>query len=75
MKEESRLPDKEQLISLAEAAKIYGFSHNYLRNIARKGRLKARKIAGAWLTTPGDVEDFIRSRKERGVYRDDIQLD
>jgi hypothetical protein len=73
--EDSRPPEKKQLISLAEAAELYGFSHNYLRNIARRGRLKARKIAGAWLTTPEDIEEFIRSRKERGVYRDDIQLD
>ena len=64
-----------RLISLSEAAALYGFSHNYLRNLARKGRLKAQKIAGAWLTTPKDVEEFIQSRKERGVFRDDIQLD
>lgn len=71
----STLEGKNRLISLAEAAELYGFSHNYLRNIARKGRLRAQKIAGAWLTTPKDVENFIRSRQERGVYRDDIQLD
>ena len=66
--------DKTRLISLSEAAEIYGFSHNYLRNLARKGRLSAKKIAGAWLTTPENMEDFIKSRQERGVYRDDIEV-
>lgn len=67
--------DKTRLISLAEAAEIYGFSHNYLRNIARKGRLGAKKIAGSWITTPQDMEAFILSRQERGVYRNDISLE
>lgn len=75
MSNEANQIDKTQIIALSEAAELYGFSHNYLRNIARKGRLKARKVAGVWLTTPGDVEDFIKSRRDRGVYRDDIQLD
>jgi len=67
--------NRDRLISLKEASELYGFDHRYLATLARKGRLKAKKIAGAWLTTPGDVEAFIRSRQERGVFRDDIQLD
>jgi hypothetical protein len=65
--------NRTRLISLSEASEIYGFSHNYLRNLARKGRLSAKKIAGAWLTTPENMEDFIQSRQERGVFRDDIE--
>ena len=64
--------DKERLISLAEASEIYGFSTGYLRQIARKGRLKARKIAQNWLTTPANVEAYIESRQKRGAYREDI---
>ena len=66
--------DKTRLISLAEAAKLYGFSQDYLRTIARKGRLKAQKIGNSWATTPKDVETYIQSRDERGAFRDDIQL-
>jgi hypothetical protein len=65
--------DKTHLITLAEAAEIYGFHPNYLAELARKGRLKARKSGSVWLTTPADVEDFIVSRQKRGVYRNDIQ--
>ena len=64
--------DKSRAITLVEAAQLYGFSRNYLGNLVRKGRLKATKSGGTWLTTPADVEVFISSRKRRGKYRDDI---
>lgn len=67
--------DKTRLISLPEAAKLYGFDANYLGTLARKGRLKAQKIGTSWITTPQDVESYIASRQKRGVYREDIHLD
>ena len=67
--------DKERLISLAEASEMYGFSHAYLRQLAKRGRLEAFKVARNWVTTPGDVEEYILSRDRRGAYREDIQLD
>jgi excisionase family DNA binding protein len=66
--------DKTRLISLAEAAEMYGFSHAYLRRLAEKKRLKAFKIGRNWVTTPADVEEYIRSREKRGSYRSDIQI-
>lgn len=67
--------DKSRLISLPEAAEQYGFNRRYLSAIARKGRLKAQKIGGIWVTTPANIEEYIRSRKHKGAYRDDIQLE
>ena len=67
--------DKTRLISLPEAAELYGFNRRYLSAIARKGRLNAKKIGGVWLTTPADVEEYIRTREQKGAYRDDIQVD
>jgi excisionase family DNA binding protein len=67
--------DKSRLISLTEAAELYGFDQRYLATLARKGRLKATKIGNSWATTPEDVENFILSRQKRGVYRNDITLD
>ena len=67
--------DKDRLISLPEAAEIYGFSANYLNELARKGRLRAQKVGTSWVTTPRAVEEYIRSREPRGAYRNDIQLD
>lgn len=67
--------DKNRLISLADAASIYGFSPDYLRNLVRRKRLKAQKIGGVWLTTRANVEEYIKSRQKRGTYRDDITPD
>ena len=69
-------PDnKKRLISLPEAAEIYGFNAKYLAQLAGKGRLEAKKIGGVWITTPEDMERYIKSRQKRGAYREDIQLD
>jgi excisionase family DNA binding protein len=67
--------DKHRLISIGEAAQLYGFSRFHLSQLARRGRLKANKVGGRWVTTPYDVEDYIQGREKRGAYRDDIQLD
>ena len=67
--------DKSSFISLGDAAEIYGFSADYLRNLAQRGRLKAQKIGGIWLTTRANVEEYIESRQKRGTYRDDISLE
>jgi len=66
---------KDRLISLPEASEMYGLSHAYLKQIAQKGRLKAQKIGGTWLTTPEDMENYIRSRQKRGAFREDISID
>lgn len=67
--------DKTRLISLADAAAMYGFDSVYLSHLARKGRLNAQKIGNSWVTTPADMEEYIRSRQKRGVYREDISVD
>ncbi len=71
----SESDDKTRLISLADAAALYGFDRYYLAKLAQRGRLQAQKIGSSWVTTPKDVENYIASRQNRGVYRDDIQLD
>ena len=67
--------DEDRLLSLPEAAEIYGFHPEYLGNLARRGRLKAQKVGGRWITTPRNMANFIRSRAKMGVYRKDIKLD
>ena len=69
------IDDKTRLLSLKQAAELYGFSPDYLRNLAQKNRLNAQKVGHIWTTTPNDMETYIRSRKEMGQYREDIQVD
>ena len=67
--------DKTRLISLADAAAIYGFDQRYLAKLAQKSRLKAKKLGNMWVTTKSDMVAYINSRQKRGVYRGDIQID
>lgn len=60
---------KDQLITLTQAAEAYGYSGDYLRRLAGKGRLQARKLGHQWLTTANEIEAFIVSRERRGVYK------
>lgn len=62
-------PKKDTLITLSQAADTYGYSGDYLRRLAEKGRLKAQKLGHQWLTTADDVETFLVSREKRGVYK------
>ncbi|BAU49476.1 hypothetical protein SVA_2928 [Sulfurifustis variabilis] len=64
---------KEELLTLSQAAESYGYSGDYLRRLAEKGRLKARKLGRNWLTTSEDVETFIQSRERRGVYKKSVR--
>ena len=62
--------DKMRLISLADAARHYGFSPDYFGQLAKKGRIKAEKFGPIWMTTLADVEVYLLSRKKRGVFKD-----
>lgn len=66
---------EQKLISLSQAAKQYGLTADYLRQLAIKGRLKAYKIGNSWVTTPDDVEAYIRSRQKVGVFKDKLTTD
>jgi excisionase family DNA binding protein len=66
-------PKHDELMSLSQAAETYGFSGDYFRRLAEKGRLGARKIGRQWLTTADAVESFLESREERGVYKKQIK--
>ncbi len=65
--------DRDELISLAEAAERSGFDQDYLRQLIHRGRLKAKKVGRDWLTTSRDIEDYIASRQKKGAYRADIE--
>jgi hypothetical protein len=53
-----------ELITLAEAATLSGFSHSYLKDIAKNGRLKAKKSGGTWLTTVAAISEYKNSRQQ-----------
>ena len=52
------------LITLKQASANSGFSTGYLRSIAQRGRLKAKKLGNSWLTTMAAVEEYKRTRMQ-----------
>ena len=69
----AKKPKKDDLITISQAAELYGFTISYLQKLLQRQRLKGRKMGLQWFTTPADVETFIKSRTVRGVYRKDIK--
>jgi len=51
--------DDERLISLGEAAALYGLSAPQLRLLAKRGSLRATKIGRNWVTTPRAVAEYM----------------
>lgn len=58
--------ESEGLISLAEASVYSGLSHDFLRQLANKGRLRARKLGRNWLTTREAVDEYLQGRSPVG---------
>jgi len=57
--------DEEELIPLSEAAATSGLSVKHLGLLARRGRLRARKIGRNWVTTSEAVADYLRDSSKR----------
>ncbi len=57
--------DREELISLSEAAAEAGLSAKHLGLLARQGKLEARKIGRNWVTTTRAVRRYLRDSEMR----------
>jgi len=53
----------QELLSLKEAAEMTPYSPDYLNLLARKGKLKARKIGRDWLITKSDLFEYLRKQQ------------
>jgi excisionase family DNA binding protein len=59
-------PSSDDLISLAEAAEISGFTQPHLSLLARRGKLWAIKIGRNWLTTKAAIEEYLAQDRRPG---------
>jgi hypothetical protein len=57
--------DREELISLSEAAAEFGFSQSYLRYLVSRGIVEGRKIGRNWVTTRQAIAEFTRDEFKR----------
>lgn len=58
-------PTKD-LISLAEASKISGFSPAHLRLLVKQGKLWGIKIGRDWVTTTSSLQKYLDSDRRPG---------
>lgn len=46
----------------AEAAKLLGYSHDHVRKLILKGKIKGTKLGNNWLLEPQELHRFKRKR-------------
>lgn len=56
-------------ITTDEAATLSGYDREYIRDLAREGKIKARKIATVWIVSRKSLEAHIRAAVELGEKR------
>ena len=49
-----------ELLSLKDASELTPYSADYLNLLARKGKIRARKIGRDWLITKSDLFSYLR---------------
>ena len=64
-------PKLDDLISLQEASKLSGLSHDHLRRLAGQGKLWAKKIGRNWVTTEQAIQDYLSLDRRSGPKKGD----
>ena len=62
------LPTAEEigaLVPIGRIAKETPYSADFLRQLARSGKLRAYKLNRDWMTTPAAILDYLRSQQRR----------
>ena len=68
--------DSKQLISLKEAAKISGYSSDYVGQLIRSGKLEGKQVFSnvAWMTTEEAVQKYLRRLGEPAGQKTSLQV-
>ncbi len=61
----------EQILTLAEAARLSGLSAHTLTQQAERGKLQARKIGHTWITTKDWLDKYLAAYSSRRSRQDD----
>lgn len=55
-----------EMISIREAAQTAPISYQQISNLARSGRIKARKSGNMWLVDPDSLKEYLQEMEELG---------
>jgi len=58
----NQVTEAAELLSLKEASELSPYSADYLNLLARKGKLRARKIGRDWLITKADLFQYLNKQ-------------
>lgn len=56
---------KIKLLTCSMAARILGFTPDYIRRLCGEGKIKAEKLANDWLMPESAIKDIKRQRKKK----------
>jgi len=73
-KENKNQEEKNEFISLSEAAKIIGYTPECLNLLSRKKKLKAEKIGRNWYTKKRWLNDFLAVAPGDGSKQDENKI-
>ena len=54
-----------KMLNSAMAAKILGFTPDYVRRLMRTGKIKAQKLGSDWIITEKSLKNINRQRKRK----------
>lgn len=55
----------KKIINLNQAAKISGYTQDYLGYLIRNGEIKAKKVGRGWVTTEEEINEYLFKQKIR----------
>ena len=55
-----------ELISIREAAQNASISYQQISNLARAGRIRAKKSGNVWLVDPNSLKEYLKEMEELG---------
>ena len=56
------IKSKDNYLTSAEAAEALGFSHDYVRKLILKGKIKAEKLGRNWIINKKNIDKIHRQR-------------
>ncbi len=56
-------------MTLKDAATLANYNLDHLRELAREGKVKARKVVTVWLVSKSSLTAYLREQEKRGEKR------
>ncbi len=60
---------KEDWLSITEASRLVGYHPDSLRDWAKAGKIKARKVVTVWQVSRSSLLDYLQALREQGEKR------